>query len=504
MNESEGRFIVQKEKPKHSPAAWAGLILSCSLVLFLSVWLIVLLVQRGAQEAPAGPEPSGVSLDTRTAPKTEPVTDAPRTEAATDAPHTEAPETGAPQTEPPATETAEPSETEAPATESTEPPTEAPTDPPTEPPTEPPTTEPPTEAPTEPPTEAPTEPPVTSPPAPAATDPPAGVVPSPTPDDVSGPADVTTPAYQSGTIYVAGNAGYPGYYFGETQTGRYCELVSRVAKELEGEATVYSIPFPLSSGILLSDEVRRSTGYSNQRDAIRWICDHMESPVRPISVFGGLKSHNNQYIYYRTDHHWTSLGAYYAYVEFCAHKGLAPHALSGFRTYVFENYLGSLYNYSNKNAALLNEPDTVTAYIPNGTNTMTCYMSNGAGGYTKGDYPIVNDVSSWNRGSYYMTFLYGDQPYSYAHNETIRDGSSILIVKDSYGNAFVPFLIDHYEYIYWVDFRTYEAWALWAGKPDGYISTLVREKGIRDVIICNSMSSTGSKTLIDEMERIFR
>ena len=472
---NEEHIITAEPKRKHAPAAWAGLILSSALVLFLAAYLVVLLVQR-SNTPPAPSEPVLLAPDTTAAPdpqtSEDPGTTAPAPEST--APVTTGAETTEPGTEKP---------TEAPETEA---PTEAPT-------TEPPATEP-----------EPTEPPATNPPAQNPTPVFPDGVPSPTPDDVTGPADVTTPAYQSGTVYISGNTGYPGYYFGETQTGRYCEAVSSVAKALEGEATVYSIAFPLASGIMLSDEVRRGTGFSDQKDAVRWICDHMESPVHPISVYGALKSHNDQYLYYRTDHHWTSLGAYYAYREFCAHKGLVPHQLTDFQTYEFVGYVGSLYNYSNKNSALLEVPDVVTAYIPNGTNTMTCYMSNGSGGYNKGEYSIVHDVSDWNKGSYYMTFLYGDQPYSYAHNETIHDGSSLLIVKDSYGNAFVPFLIDHYEHIYWVDFRSYEAWALWAGKPDGNISTLVREKGIQDVIICNSMSSTGSKSLIDEMVRIFR
>ena len=164
-----------------------------------------------------------------------------------------------------------------------------------------------------------------------------------------------------------------------------------------------------------------------------------------------------------------------------------------------------VYNYSNKNQSLKSRPDTVTAYIPNGTNEMSCYIpNNSGGGYGKYSWPIVKDVSSYGRGSYYLTFVAGDQPYNYAHNETITDGSSVLIVKDSYGNAFIPYLIDHYEYIYWIDFRNYKKWCGWAGYPDPSISNLVVRKGIQDVILCQNISIAGSSSALDVMDSIYK
>ena len=368
--------------------------------------------------------------------------------------------------------TAELQSSEAPTEEA--PSTELPT-------TEAPTTEPPT-------TEAPTKP-----------------LPEPIGDEVTGPADVTAKIAKYGTVYIADGCGYGGYWFGETQSARYCEYVSRLAKNLEGTAAVYDVICPLAAGVNLSDETRQSVGLSDERAAIRWMCERMDPAVRNVPVWGALKSRNDEYLYFRTDHHWTALGAYYAYREFCAAKGIRPHELDAFQTYVFEGYIGSLYNYSNKNQSLKSRPDTVTAYIPNGTNEMSCYIpNNSGGGYGKYSWPIVKDVSSYGRGSYYLTFVAGDQPYNYAHNETITDGSSVLIVKDSYGNAFIPFLVDHYEHIYWIDYRSYADWAAWAGKADASISALVAEKGIRDVILCNNISSTGSKTLLNAMDKLFR
>ena len=306
-------------------------------------------------------------------------------------------------------------------------------------------------------------------------------IPAPTPDDVEGPADVTAPAYKSGTVYIADNAGYGGYYFNKTTSGRYCEISSNLARALEGKATVYSMICPLSTGILLSDEVRESTGFSDERKAIRWMCKHMDPLVKNVPVYGALKSRNDEYIYFRTDHHWTALGAYYAYVAFCQEKGIEPHDYSTYETMEFPDFLGTFYTSSNQSPELAANPDTVVAYVPKGTNSMTMTYEDG----TVVDWPIVNDVSDYNRTQLYATFVGGDRPFSVAHNETIHDGSAVMVVKDSFGNAFIPWLVDHYEYIYWVDARY----------TKNTISQMVADYNVQDVIYEVSIYNASSEKM---------
>ena len=354
-------------------------------------------------------------------------------------------------------------------------------------------------------TEAPTtEPPATEAPAQQGGVLPTEPVPQPSPTDVTvGPGDVTTKGYTSGTVYVTEGCGYGGYWFGEKNSGRYCDAVNSVAKAVEGKANVYCIVCPLSGDVKLSTEVRRDAGFGDQKEAIEWMYSHMDPLVKTVNVYGALKSHNDEYIYFKTDHHWTTLGAWYAYREFCAIKGMGYHSLDSFQTYSYDDYLGSFYNYSKKDKSIGANNDTVVAYIPAGTNEMTTYMPSN-GGYAKYSWPIVKDVSNYSRGNYYLGFVGGDQPHNYAHNEAIQDGSSVLIVKDSYGNAFIPFLIDHYEHIYWIDYREYPKWCAWAGISDTSISNFVERNNIQDVILCNNISSTGSGTLLGYMEPIFK
>ena len=336
------------------------------------------------------------------------------------------------------------------------------------------------------------------------TDPPETEAPTKPEGDGHGANDVTTPAELSGTIYITQNCGYGVYYFSQSGSAKYCLLVNKLAKAVAGKAQVYDLIGPISAGIMLSDSARESTGGSDENEAMNWMFNNMDASVKKVAVYNTLKAHNDEYIYFHTDHHWTALGAYYAYREFCSQKGITPHALSDFETYTFPGFLGTFYSSSNQSPALASNPDTVTAYIPKGTNSMTMYVSNGNGTYTEYPWRIVNDVSNYAKSELYATFAGGDQPYNYAHNETITDGSAVLIVKDSYGNAFIPFLVDHYEHIYWIDYRSYKSWCAWAGVSDSSISNLVERKNIQDVILCNNINSTGSDSLLKTMEKIFK
>ena len=319
-----------------------------------------------------------------------------------------------------------------------------------------------------------------------------------------GPGDVTHELEKAGTIYIADGCGYGVYYFSESNSARYCLLVNRLAKNLQGKAQVYSMLCPISAGVMLSDEEREKTGASDENKATEWFYRNMDASVKTVSFFNTLKAHNDEYIFFHTDHHWTALGAYYAYREWAKVKGVTPHELSSFETYTFPNFLGTFYTNSNKNASLKANPDTVTAYIPNGTNKMTMFVANKDGTFTEYGWRIVNDVSNYDNTQLYATFAGGDQAYNYVHNEAVTDGSSVLIVKDSYGNAFIPFLIDHYEHIYWIDFRNYKKWCGWAGYSDCSISNLVSRKNIQDVILCHNISIAGSSSALKAMEEIYK
>lgn len=129
----------------------------------------------------------------------------------------------------------------------------------------------------------------------------------------------------------------------------------------------------------------------------------------------------------------------------------------------------------------------MVAYIPKGTNT--CTMTNTDGSTVQ--WPIVNDVSNYAKSELYAAFG-ADKPFTVAHNETITDGSAVMVIKDSYGNAFIPWLIDHYEYVYWVDYRY----------TSNTISQMVQDYGVQDVIISLQIYNATTKNAISKLVSI--
>ena len=148
-------------------------------------------------------------------------------------------------------------------------------------------------------------------------------------DDPTRPASGTittsdTP-YQSGGVYVVGNTGYEMYNYVGSLAEKYQQIVNGVADDLGGTATVYVMAIPLSSGITLPDSLYSDIPGSDQAQAEKDILTGMGNNVKAVPLHDTLMAHRNEYIYFRTDHHWTALGAYYAYVQFCAAKGITPH-----------------------------------------------------------------------------------------------------------------------------------------------------------------------------------
>ena len=219
---------------------------------------------------------------------------------------------------------------------------------------------------------------------------------------------------------------------------------------LAGKATVYMLPIPLSSGISLPDELYGKDIFADQKDAEQKIIGYMNGNVKSVALYDALMAHRTEYVYFRTDHHWTATGAYYAYEQFCKAKGITPTPLSSYTVDEYDGFLGTFYRDSNQNAEMAANPDKVVAYHPLSTEATLDYVDNN-GQTLRGK--IIYDESDAPASLKYGTFITGDNSYSVINNPDVTDGSSCVVVKESFGNAFVTFLTDHYQTIHVIDYR---------------------------------------------------
>ena len=170
---------------------------------------------------------------------------------------------------------------------------------------------------------------------------------------------------------------------------------------------------------------------------------------RFVDVRQTLADHKGEYIYYRTDHHWTSTGAYYAYKQLCTALGLVPFDPSAHTARTAEGFYGTHYSKARTPDA---EPDTITYYdLP---NALTIYTVTAPGQPAEGETTGLYDTDKLSVYDKYAMFLHGNNGLSRIKGDGTGRGR-ILVIKDSYANCFVPYLTANYADIDVVDFRNY-------------------------------------------------
>ena len=184
-----------------------------------------------------------------------------------------------------------------------------------------------------------------------------------------------------------------------------------------------------------------------------------------------LSAHKDEYIYYRTDHHWTTQGAYYAYSELCSALGLEPFDRAAHTAVDVPDFYGTFYSRARTWNA---QPDTLTYYDLD--NPLTIYTVTGPGMPAEGQTTGLYDLDKLDVYDKYAAFLHGNNGLSRVEG----DGEGrILVIKDSYANSFVPFLTANYAQIDVVDLRNYN-YGL-----DG----LIAENGYDQILVLYSFDS---------------
>ncbi len=288
-------------------------------------------------------------------------------------------------------------------------------------------------------------------------------------------------------IVVAGDSAYEYYSFSQDVAPRFIDCVNKLDSIVNPLGNVYSMIVPTSMDITLNDALRAEVNSANQKKALDYFNASFKNTIAVDGIYDSMREHRNEYIYFRADHHWTALGAYYAYEQFALEKGITPVPLSKYETKTFDNFVGTFYSSSGQNPALKKNPDYVTAYLP--YNNVTCKISDSVL-YEGFDYDVIKDVSDHTPGSKYLTFIGGDNGLTTITNLDLPRGESCLVIKDSYANAFVPFLIPHYNKIYVIDPRHYK----------GTLTEFCESKTVNDVIVLTNISTTRNYIYLEGLE----
>lgn len=228
-----------------------------------------------------------------------------------------------------------------------------------------------------------------------------------------------------------------------------------------GNIQQYMLIAPNSVNIL-SDKLPKFAPTYDQNKYLKELDKDIDSKVKFIDVSNDLRKHKDEYIYYKTDHHWTTTGAYYAFLDFANKVGLQVDSNSYDKYRVSNDFYGTLYSKSGYKV----EPDKVDIYTPKDKNdeVIVEYKEE------KKKSPTIYNSEALNKKDKYEVFLGGNHPLVDIKTTSTSD-KTLLLIKDSYANSFVQFLTPYYKEIIMVDPRYYYE----------DIEKLIKEKDVTDM-----------------------
>jgi hypothetical protein len=190
--------------------------------------------------------------------------------------------------------------------------------------------------------------------------------------------------------------------------------------------------------------------------------------------YSSLFAHKDEEIFYRTDHHWTSLGAYYGYTALCQAMGLTPVPLEQYdKTTVSESFYGTVFSSSGVRWV---RPDRIDTYVPEDGITVVSHTYDAKGNPVEEPRQLY-DESYLSVKDQYSMFLGGNQSLGVVTNTNNPDAPKLLIIRDSYADSLVPFLTPHFSEIHLIDLRYYKL----------SVSEYVQRNGIDEALVLYSV-----------------
>ena len=281
-----------------------------------------------------------------------------------------------------------------------------------------------------------------------------------------------TADFMTNGLFIYGDAVYSQGWYDENYAGDYARTVAYY-KQIFPKSRISVCVIPTSAIKIDNADVKekipdQTAIFSRLREIIG------SSSVNFVNVYDELYAHRDEYIYFKSDHHWTQRGAYYAYKAFVESIGLEATQLDDFDMRVLtDSYSGSMYSYT-QDERVKNFKDSVEAYLTKKKLTMT--VTDRSGSTSTYDSAIM----TWSQS--YSAFLCGDNPYTVINVPENPQNRNILVLKDSYGNAMVPYLAENFGNIMVVDTRY----------SDINVATMFADYDLTDILFINNLEAANS------------
>lgn len=249
----------------------------------------------------------------------------------------------------------------------------------------------------------------------------------------------------SGGVSVFGNFGMELVSLSPKNGVSYANVINAVAETLPN-VNVYNILVPTAAEFYAPTKY-----YPKQLAGMKAAYEALSYKVTPVNVYDTLKNHAGEKIYFSTDHHWTQRGAYYAYKAFIEQKGKSIDPLDSFQNVPSSNHVGSLARFAGNNTAgniMRSNPELLERFLPKFATVGTVFAD-------QNQERVLGVVKAVNTDSNaYSCFIGGDGPVAVFYTDA-PSNDTIVIIKESFGNAFATWAMHNYKKVCVVDPRKF-------------------------------------------------
>ena len=288
-------------------------------------------------------------------------------------------------------------------------------------------------------------------------------------------------------VYLWNKTGYEIFGCVDEKAVNYANTINNFANKLN-RFNVFNMVVPNHTEMNLPQRIKTSLGGSSQAENIKAVYANLSNRVTPVNCYNYLAQHNQEYIYFKSDHHWTALGAYYAYSAFAKTNDMPVLSLDDCTETQIAGFTGSFAN------TITSGLDTDTVNYYNFPYSVTMEITDANGQSATYDSPYYQFAQAGSNT--YGLFLVGDNPLSVLKStseEAVSGGKKIAIVKESYGNAMAPYFTYNYEEVHVIDFRHFS----------GKLTDYCKQNEIDDILFVNGVMSANTQMQLDNMETLF-
>lgn len=277
-------------------------------------------------------------------------------------------------------------------------------------------------------------------------------------------------------VYIADDDYLIESYAAPQNTARITDTLVSFYQKIDRTSVDVKLMLVPTAVTIYSDKLPQNAPASSQMETAQAI--YSASGIPSVDCARWLADNASQgQLYYRTDHHWTTLGAYCAYLAYCDAKKLTPVSLDSLTAQtVTEAFAGTLYSRVNDYS---HKKDSITLYTNPADDLTVTYLDTGE--VTDSLY----NLDYLDEKDKYSLFLNNIHPLIKIENQNAGSQESLMLIKDSYANSLVPFLAHHYSTIYVFDTRYYR---------DGPSSFLSEHPEIQNVLLLYNMNTLDTDT----------